>query len=135
MSTPLARVTPNVMAEAVACTACHDFAHAKTPAAMATACTACHERTYLPLLAEWTTGFARDLAQTSAALRAAEAQVARARQGGRKTGEAEALLKDARAAVALVRAGGAAHNPLAADALLGSARERAERARAQVGAR
>lgn len=135
VTTSLVRVAPNVMAEAVACTACHDFAHAKSRTAMATACTACHERTYLPLLAEWTTGFARDVAQTSAALRAAETDVARARQAGRKTGEAEALLKEARAAVALVRAGGAAHNPLAADALLSGARERAERARGQVSRR
>jgi hypothetical protein len=135
MRTELARVTPNVMADAVGCTGCHDFSQGPSRASVATACTACHERTYLPLLTEWTTGFARDVAQTADALRAAEAAVARARPGSRGASDAQALLKDARAALALVRAGGAAHNPLAADDLLRGARERAERARAQAGGR
>lgn len=135
VSTGLARITPNVMADAVGCTGCHDFSHRPSRTSMATACTACHERTYLPLLTEWTTGFARDVAQTADALRVADAAVARARQGGIRIADAQALLKEARAALALVRAGGAAHNPLAADDLLRGARERAERARAEVGGR
>jgi hypothetical protein len=128
----LARITPNVMADAVGCTGCHDFSHGPSRTAVATACTACHERTYLPLVAEWTTGFARDVAQTADALRAAEAAVTQARPGGRSTASAQALLKEARAALTLVRTGGAAHNPLAADDLLRGARERAERARAEL---
>jgi hypothetical protein len=135
VTTGLARITPNVMADAVGCTGCHDFSHGASRTAVATACTACHERTYLPLLTEWTTGFARDVTQTAEAVRAAEAAVARAQQGGRRTSEAQALLKEARAALTLVRGGGAAHNPLAADDLLRGARERAERARAQLSAR
>jgi hypothetical protein len=135
VSTGLAKIVPNVMAEAVACTGCHDFSHAPSRAALATACTACHERTYLPLLTEWTTGFGRDLTQTSDAVRAGEAAVAQARQAGRSTANAQALLKEAREALGLVRAGGVAHNPLAADELLRGARERAERARADASSR
>jgi hypothetical protein len=135
VSTGLAKIAPNVMAEAVACTGCHDFSHKPSRTALATACTACHERSYLPLLTEWTTGFARDLAQTGEAVRAGDAAVARARQAGRSTATAQALLKEAREALALVRAGGVAHNPLAADDLLRAARERAERARADINPR
>ena len=133
--TALARITPNVMAEAVACTGCHDFSHRPSRASLATACTGCHERTYLALLAEWTTGVSRDLSQAAEALRAAEAAVARARPGERNVPAARALVKEAREALTLVRAGGGAHNPVAADDLLRAARERAERARTEVGTR
>jgi hypothetical protein len=68
-------------------------------------------------------------------VRAGDAAVARARQAGRSTATAQALLKEAREALALVRAGGVAHNPLAADDLLRAARERAERARADINPR
>ncbi len=58
-----------------------------------------------------------------------------ARRTGRQPGEVGTLLKEARDALGLVRRSGAAHNPLAADALLGLAREKAEQARAHLGKR
>jgi hypothetical protein len=132
--TPLAHVTPNVMAETVACTGCHDFSHGPSRGSLAAACTGCHERTYLPLLTEWTTGVSRELAQTADALRAAEAAVNRARAPARNVAAARALLVEARTALAVVRAGGGAHNPPAADDLIRLVRDRVERARAELGA-
>jgi hypothetical protein len=132
--TALVKVAPNLMAEAVPCTGCHDWSKKPTPEALGEACLACHERRYLAILPEWTRGFAAEVRQAAAAVRDAEAAVGRARRGGRKTPEADALLREAREAVGLVRTAGAAHNPLAAGALLDLARDRAQQARAGVGA-
>jgi hypothetical protein len=54
--------------------------------------------------------------------------VAAARRAGRKTPEADAALREAREALTLVRSAGVAHNPLAADALLSAARQKADAA-------
>ena len=131
----LAPIRPNVMAEAVACTGCHDFSRPPSRASLATACTGCHERTYLPLLTEWTMGFGRDLSQAAEAVRAAEAVMTRMPAGDRSLVNARELLKEAREALALVRAGGVAHNPAAADALLQAVRDRTGRVQAGVGRR
>jgi hypothetical protein len=130
--TPLAKVEPNLMAAAVPCTGCHDFGAKSWRAALGDRCVGCHEAPYTALLPEWTIGFAADVRKTSEALGAAEAAVARARRSGRKTPEADGLLKEARDALAVVRNGRPAHNPLAADALLASARRKAADARARI---
>jgi hypothetical protein len=134
LKTALAPVGANVMAAAVACTNCHDFSKPRPRAAIAEACAGCHEPTYLPLLTEWTQRGAADLKATAEAVAAAERAVAAARQAGRGT-PASARLQQAREALALVRAGGIAHNPLAAFALLARAREAAADARASAARR
>jgi hypothetical protein len=126
-------ITPNRMAEAVPCTGCHDFTRKHSRAAVGETCLACHDATYMPLMAEWTTGFDRDLQATAAALGEAQRALARARKSGRPSAAAEGLLKQAREAHGLVKAGGVPHNPLAADALLESARRKAEQARDRSG--
>jgi hypothetical protein len=133
--TGLVEVEPNVMADAVPCTGCHDFAKKPSRPAIAEACLACHEPPYLALATEWTTGFDTDRVRAAGALKQAEASLAAARRAGRPTAPADALVKAAREALGVVRRSGAAHNPLAADALLGLAREKAEQARAQLGKR
>jgi hypothetical protein len=46
--------------------------------------------------------------------------------------EADTALREAREALTLVRSAGVAHNPLAADALLAAARQKADEARANA---
>jgi hypothetical protein len=128
LQTALAPVAPNVMAAAVGCTNCHDFSKPKPRAAIAEACVGCHERTYVPLLAEWTMGAATDVKAVGDAITAAERAVAAARRAGHGTADADAKLSEARTALTLARAGGVAHNPLAAFALLARAREAAHAA-------
>jgi hypothetical protein len=132
LKTTLTPVAPNVMAAAVGCANCHDFAKPNPRAAIADACTSCHEPTYLALLTEWTKGGAADLKAAADAVVAAERAVAAARRAGRRTPEADARVEEAREALALVRAGGVAHNPLAAFTLLGRAREAADDAKARA---
>lgn len=131
--TSLVKVEPNLMAVAVSCTGCHDFGRKHSRAAVGEKCLACHEAPYAALMSEWTTGFDADVKKTADALKRAEAARARARRGGGKTPEADALLGDARDALALVRSARPAHNPLAADALLQGARAKAEEALAKFG--
>ena len=135
VKTSLAPVSPNVMAEAVGCTNCHDFSKPRPRAAIAEACTGCHEPTYLPLLTEWTTLYPREAKVAADAVRAAESAVSAARRSGRGVAEATTHLTEARDALALIRRGGAAHNPLAAGALLERAREAAAQARQSAGGR
>jgi hypothetical protein len=130
--TALAPVAPNLMAAAVTCTNCHDFAKPKPRAAIAEACTGCHEPGYLPLLTEWTKGGAADMKAASDAVAAAERAVATARRAGHASPPAEARLAEAREALTRVRAGGVAHNPLAAFTLLARAREAAADATARA---
>lgn len=132
--TALAPVVPNVMAGAVGCTGCHDLGAKSWRRAMASQCTGCHEPTYLAILPEWAGGFAAELKAARAALGEAERAVAAARRARRPTARGEALVKDAREALALVAGAGAAHNPLAAGALLDAARQRAAQAREVAGA-
>jgi hypothetical protein len=128
--TALAPVAPNLMAAAVTCTNCHDFAKPKPREAIAEACTSCHEASYLPLLTEWTKGGPADMKAVSDAVAAAERALAASRRAGRPNPQAEARLAQAREALARVRAGGVAHNPLAAFTLLTRAREAAAAATA-----
>ena len=130
---PDATIVPNRMAEAVTCTGCHDFSRKQWRAAVGEKCLGCHDASYMPLLTEWTSGFARDLRATAQAVRDAEHAIAQARRGGRRNADVETLVKQARAAEALVRAGGVVHNPLAADALLAAARSKSAEARARLG--
>jgi hypothetical protein len=128
-------VAPNLMAETVTCTSCHDWSAKHSRAAVGEKCLGCHEPPYAALMTEWTAGFDADLRKTAEAVRSAEAAIARARRSGKKAPEAEALVKDAKDALALVRTARPAHNPLAADALLATAREKAAAARAKANGR
>jgi hypothetical protein len=128
VQTPLAVVEPNVMADAVSCTACHDFTRKHSRPAIAEKCRGCHEPVYMALWTEWTAGFDRDTAQASAAIRQAETAVRSARRSGRSHAQADALLEDARQALGLVRTSRPVHNPAAAEALLGLARDKADQA-------
>lgn len=130
--TDLGAVEPNVMADAVPCTGCHDFSRKHSRQAVGEKCLGCHEPAYLALAGEWTTGFDRDAARAAAALKRAEVAVAGARKAGRPADDADALTKEARRALALVRGARGAHNPLAADTLLDVARQKAEEATAKV---
>jgi hypothetical protein len=129
---PHAKIERNVMAEAVACTGCHDFSAPHPRAAITQKCLACHETPYAGLVTEWTAGFGADIRKTSDAIKSAEVAMAAARRAGRKTPEADAALREARVALTLVRSAGVAHNPLAAEALLAAARQKADEARAHA---
>jgi hypothetical protein len=107
-------------------TTCHDWSARHSRAAVGERCLGCHDASYTPLLTEWTAGFDADPRKTAEVIQKVDASVSYARPGGRGTPEAEALLREARDALALVRRARPAHNPLAADALLRAARERAE---------
>lgn len=133
--TDLVAVEPNVMADTVPCTGCHDFARKHSRQAVGETCLGCHDAPYMALMAEWTAGFDGDARRAAAALRRAEAALAAARRAGRPIGDADASLAAARQAFALVREARGAHNPLAADALLGLARRKAEEAAARAGGR
>jgi hypothetical protein len=135
LTTTLAKLEPNSMANAVGCIGCHDMSKKHTRAAVAEKCTACHDKSYDAFTSEWTTGLDAEIKKTADAVAAADADVAKARRGGAKTAEADALLKDAHQALALVRRARGAHNPAGADALLGIARDRAAGARQRVTAR
>jgi hypothetical protein len=124
--TTITKVEPNLMAAAVPCTACHDWSGKHSRSAVGERCLGCHDASYTPLLGEWTAGLDGDLRKTAEVIQKADAWLSRARRGGRGTPEAEALLREARDTLALVRRARPAHNPLAADALLRAARERAE---------
>jgi hypothetical protein len=135
VKTEAAAVEPNRMADAVPCSGCHDFAHRHSRQAVGQKCLACHEAPYLALMTEWTAGFDRDMTRVSASLRRAEAALARARRAGRPVDDPAALVREARAAHDLVRRARGAHNPLLADALLETARRKAEEAVTRAGSR
>jgi hypothetical protein len=124
----LAKVEPNVMASAVACTGCHDWARKHSRQAVGQKCVGCHEASYMSFMGEWTGGLDREAARAASALKLAETALAAARRGGRASGDAGALLKDAREALALVKRAKGVHNPSIAEALLEAARKKAEAA-------
>jgi hypothetical protein len=132
VKTEAVEVEPNRMADAVPCSGCHDFAHRHSRRAVGQKCLACHEPPYLALMTEWTVGFDKDMSRVAASLRRAEAALARARRAGRQADDTAALVRDARSAHDLVRRARGAHNPLLADALLESARRKAEQAVTQL---
>ncbi|MBI3456718.1 MAG: hypothetical protein HY002_13150 [Candidatus Rokubacteria bacterium] len=133
--TDLVKVEPNAMADAVPCTGCHDFTLKHSRQAVGQKCVGCHDASYAAFLGEWTTGLDEEAARVSAILRRAEATLAGARRAGRETGDADALVKEARRALSLVRGARGAHNPGVAAALLEVARQKAEAALARVGPR
>ena len=135
VKTGLAEVEPNVMKDVVPCTGCHDFNRKHSRQAVGQTCVSCHEPPYLALHGEWTTGFDQDTRKASDAVRRADTALSTARRAGRGAPEADRLLAEARDALALVRRARGAHNPLVADALLETARQKAEAALAQAGRR
>ncbi|MBI1737317.1 MAG: hypothetical protein HYR51_19265 [Candidatus Rokubacteria bacterium] len=125
VDTKLVKVEPNSMVNAVSCAGCHDMARKHSRAAVGGKCLGCHDKSYEGFATEWTTGLDADVKKTTAAVRDAETAVQKARRAGKKTPEADALLKEARDALALVTRARGAHNPPAAEALLAAAREKA----------
>lgn len=122
VTTDLAKVTPNVMVNAVGCTGCHDMAKKHSRQAVSVTCVGCHDQAYASVMDEWTKGADPDLARTAAAVQRAETLV----RGGRATAESRARIKEARDALALVRKARPVHNPEAASALLEAARRKVE---------
>ncbi len=130
--TDLVRLEPNVMANAVGCTGCHDLSRKHSRAAVAEKCVGCHDPAYTSFMDEWTTGVDKAVAEVSRAISRAETATSTERRAGHKVAGAEALVRQARDALALVRKARGVHNPTGVDALLGLAREKAEQARAQA---
>lgn len=128
----LAAIGPNPMAESVPCTGCHDTTQKHSRAAVTRKCLECHERPYTLIMSEWGAGYDAEIRRATEALRGAETAIAAARRAGRRTPEAEALAREARDALALIRTAKVAHNPLAADALIAAALGRAEEARTRA---
>jgi hypothetical protein len=128
LKTDLAAVEPNVMAAVVPCTGCHDLMRKHSRRMVGQQCVACHEPPYQVLADEWTVGYDQDLARVAATLGRADAAVAAARRAGRAVGEAPGLATAARGALDLVRRARGAHNPGVADALIETARQKAEAA-------
>jgi hypothetical protein len=122
VTTSLAKVGPNVMANAVGCTGCHQLANKHSRAAVGRTCVACHDAAYESFFTEWTTGTDGEIAAALAAVRRAETL---ARAPG-ATPEVKALAKEARAAVSLVQRARPVHNPEAAAALLEGVRRKVE---------
>jgi hypothetical protein len=125
---PPVGIEPNVMANTVACTGCHDWSRKHSRQAVGEKCVGCHDKAYTSFLGEWTAGLDGGAARVAQALKRAQASVARERRAGHKTAEAEALVKEARAALGLVQQARGVHNPAAAEALLEVARQKAEAA-------
>lgn len=132
-ATTLVKLEPNSMAAAVTCTGCHDFTQKHSRRAVGHKCLACHDAAYSAFVEEWTTGFDKATARTADVLKRAGVALANARRTGRNLPQAEALVKEARGALALVRSIKGAHNPAAANALLDAARKKAEEALAHTG--
>jgi hypothetical protein len=130
--TDLVVIEPNVMAAAVSCTGCHDFAKKHSRKVVGQKCLACHDPGYLAFMEEWTRGLDASVADTAKVLQRAEAALGKSRGAEAKGSAAEGLVKEARAALDLVKGARGVHNPTAAEALLGVARRKAEEAMAQV---
>jgi len=116
----LGKIEPNVMVNAVTCTGCHDMTKKHSRQAVADTCVSCHDAAYTSFLAEWTVGVDGEIAKKSAALARAQAALARNRERPATAGT-EALVRQARDALALVRKARAVHNPGGARALLDAA--------------
>ena len=132
--TDLVAVEPNVMAAAVSCTGCHDFTKKHSRKVVGQKCLACHDPGYLAFMDEWTSGLDAAVAEAAKVLQRAEAALGKARGAGAKRPAAEGLVKEARAALDLVKGARGAHNPTAAEALLEVARRKAEEAMARAAA-
>jgi hypothetical protein len=134
IKTDLVKVEPNAMASAVGCTSCHDWSRKHSRQAVGEKCVGCHDASYSSFLSEWTRGFDQESAGAQSVLRRAESALARERRAGRKAPEAEALARQAREALELVRKARGVHNPAAADDLLKTSRQKAEEALASLAA-
>jgi len=95
-------------------------------------CVGCHDAAYTAFLGEWTAGLDKETAVAAAALRRAESALQRERRAGRQAPETEALVRQAREALDLVRKARGVHNPSAAEALLTASRQKAEEAFARL---
>ncbi len=126
--TTLVKAEPNVMANAVGCTGCHDWTAKHSREAVSAKCVGCHDPAYKSFAGEWTVGLDKAKAQAAEAVRRAEAVLARNRRAGQKAPEAAALMKQAREALSLVERARGVHNPDAAEALLKVARDKADAA-------
>ena len=126
------KVEPNVMAEAVACAGCHDWSQKHSRQAVGQRCVGCHDAAYTAFVGEWTTGLDKQAAGAREALRRAETALARDRRAGRRAPDAEALVRQAREALALVQKARGAHNPAGAGSILEAARAKADAAAAQA---
>lgn len=129
--TDLAKLGPNAMANAVACTGCHDWTRKHSRQAVREQCVACHDPAYASFLSEWTIGLDKEALAAGDALKRATAALARHRRAGRPDADADALVRQAREALALVQRARGVHNPPAAEALLLGARRKAEEALAR----
>ncbi|MEK7330572.1 MAG: hypothetical protein AAB113_07200, partial [Candidatus Eisenbacteria bacterium] len=132
LQTGLAKVEPNVMVNAVGCTACHDWTQKHSRQAVGQKCVGCHDAAYLSFATEWTAGLDEQAARAAAALKQAQAALRAARRKGRVPPGADLLVKEARDAFLLVKGARAVHNPPAAEALLEVARRKAEEALAEA---
>jgi hypothetical protein len=131
-ATPL-KLEPNAMADAVGCTGCHDWSIKHSRRGVGEKCVGCHDAEYTSFFTEWTTGLDRLSAETAAAVKRAETAVARQRRAGRPVPEIEALVRQAREAMGLVQRSRGIHNPVGAEALLETARQKAAAALAEAG--
>lgn len=130
--TDLAKIEPNAMASAVACTGCHDWSRKHSRQAVGDKCVGCHDAAYTAFLGEWTAGLDKETAAAAAALKRAESALQRERRAGRQAPETEVLVRQAREALDLVRKARGVHNPSAAEALLMASRQKAEEALARL---
>lgn len=133
VKTDLAKVEPNVMVNAVACTGCHDWTQKHSRQAVGQKCVGCHDAAYLSFATQWTAGLDDQATRVAAALKRAETALSAARRAGRAAPGADLLVKEARNALTLVKTARGVHNPPAAEALLEAARLKVEKALAQVG--
>ena len=126
------KVEPNAMAEAVGCTGCHDWSHKHSRQAVGARCAGCHDAAYASFVGEWTTGLDKQTAGAREALRTAETALARERRAGRPAPDAEALVRQARDALAVVQKARGAHNPAGAQSILEAVQAKADAAAAQA---
>jgi len=133
VSTTLAKIEPNAMAEAVGCTGCHDWSTKHSRRAVGERCVGCHDAAYTAFFTEWTIGLDRLSAETAGAVKRAEAAVGRQRRAGHPVPETEALVRQAREGLAVVQRTRGVHNPAGAEALLEAARQKANAALAETG--
>ena len=126
------KVEPNAMAQAVSCTGCHDWSRKHSRQAVGEKCIGCHDAAYTSFVGEWTTGLDKQAAATRESLHNAEAALARERRAGRPVPDAEAVVRQAREALALVQKSRGAHNPSGADSILEAVRAKADAAVAQA---
>ena len=135
LGAPFATLAPNVMGNAVGCTGCHDRSQKHSRQVVAEKCVGCHDAAYTSFFEEWTKGLDKAAAEAKQAIERAQTALARGRRAGRKSPEADALVREARAALALVLKARGVHNPPAAETLLHAAREKADAALARTAPR